>query len=509
MKKSQRVMEVATTLGALMGEEVRLRWQRSRNGVEDPEVFEKMRAIGLRRTLEELGPLYIKVGQLLSTRPDIVSQTVIDALQDLHEEVNVRPFPEFEPVMVANLGMSWRNRFKDFDTEHPIGAASIAQVYSGTLKNGKKVAVKIQRPGVAASTKLDMEILEQAVKLAMKRMPDVAEIFQPEAMLEVIFGAMRPEIDFTAEAKNIEDFEELLDRYDNIEVPEVYKATREVLIMSLAPGVSIREAIIKDFTKDERETIGRQICEMLFRGLLVDGIFHGDPHPGNIFVCPGEPATVIDFGIIGKVDRRTALGYTRFMIAMAVNDGEVAGRAALELGSVTPRADVSGFLGDMQRYIPTVANVKLQDMEFGTNFNQFLVFCSRRGIAVNPGIALFGKASANMEGSLRIFAPELNTFEVFEDVMGGILRDQAGKLTSQQELLRVANEAFQAYISVPEQVRYLAQSVMNGQYVLRTRDDSAWLQEAREDVRAKKMRRLMLGLGAAALWLDHRRKTSP
>ncbi len=163
---------------------------------------------------------------------------------------------------------------------------------------------------------------------------------------------------------------------------------------------------------------------------------------------------------------------------MAVNDGEVAGRAALELGSLTPRSDVPGFLGDMQRYIPTVANVKLKDMEFGTNFNQFLVFCTRRGIAVNPGIALFGKASANMEGSLRRFAPELNTFEVFRDVMGGILRDQAGQLTSQDELMRVANEAFQAYHSVPEQIRYLAQSVMNGQYILRIRDDAAIIREA-------------------------------
>ena len=501
-------MEVSAALGALLSDEARLRWQRSRNGVEDPEVYEQMRAVALRQTLVSLGPLYIKVGQVLSTRPDIVSQTVIDALQDLHEDVNVRPFHEFEPVMVANLGTSWRSRFKDLDTEHPIGAASIAQVYSGTLRNGKKVAVKVQRPGVAASAKLDMEILAQATKLVMKRMPDVAEIFQPEAMLEVIFGAMRPEIDFTAEAKNIEDFEELLERYDDIEVPEVYKATREVLIMSLAPGVSIRECNLKDFTRDEREKIGSQICEMLFRGFLVDGVFHGDPHPGNIFVCPGEPATIIDFGIIGKVDRRTALSYTRFMVAMVLNDGEVAGRAALELGSLTPRADVPGFLGDMQRYIPTVANVALKDMEFGNNFNQFLIFCTRRGIAVNPGIALFGKATANMEGSLRRLAPELNTWEVFRDVMGNILRDQAGKLTSQDELMRVANEAFQATVSVPEQIRYLAQSVMNGQYVLRTRDDAAIIHEAREDARAKKMRRTLVGVAAAALWLDHRRKTS-
>lgn len=499
-------MEVAGALAGVVEDEARLRWRRSQNGFVDPEDFEEARAKTLRRTLEHLGPLYIKVGQVLSTRPDIVSQTVIDALQDLHEDVNVRPFSEFEPVLVANLGAGWRYRFSEIDTEHPIGAASIAQVYRGVLKNGKPVAVKVQRPGVAASARLDMEILATAVKLAMKRAPGISEIFQPEAMLEVVFSAMRPEIDFTAEAGNIEDFEELYERFDHIAVPKVYKATKEVLIMSLAPGVSIRECNVGDFSRQEREGIGRQICEMLFRGFLVDGIFHGDPHPGNIFVAPGEPATVIDFGIIGKIDRQTALGYTRFMVAMAVNDGMLAGRAALEMGSLTPRSDISGFLGDMQRYLPTMVNVSLKDMEFGSNFNQFLVFCTRRGIAVNPGIALFGKASANMEGSLRKFAPELNTFDVFKDVMGGIIRDQAGQLNSQSELIRLANETFQAGRSIPEQVRYVAQSIVNGQYVLRVRDDTALIHEAREDARAKAMRRTLVGIAAAALWLDHRRK---
>ena len=212
---------------------------------------------------------------------------------------------------------------------------------------------------------------------------------------------------------------------------------------------------------------------MLFHGFLVDGLFHADPHPGNIFVAPGEPATVIDFGMVGRIDRRMALGYTRFMMATALNDGEAAGRAALEMGTLTSRADVPGFLSDMQRYIPTMANQSLQNMEFGNDFNQFLVFCTKRGIAVNPAIALFGKATANLEGSLRRFAPELTPFDVFRDTMGDIIRDQAKQMVAEEELLRIANEAFFASRSLPEQMRYLAQAVVNGQYVLRTRDDSA------------------------------------
>src|SRR5947209_14246732 len=274
-----------------MAGEVKLRWQRSRSGLADPEDFERERARALRQTLEHLGPLYIKVGQVLSTRPDLVSQTVIDALGDLHEQVMVRPFSEFEPVLVTNLGHHWRYRFTEIDTDVPLGAASIAQVYRAVQTDGTEVVLKLQRPGVAASTRLDMEILAQAVKLAMKRAPNVAEIFQPEAMLEVVFGAMRPEIDFTAEASNMEEFRETLEHFEHLAVPEVLHVTKEVLIMTKAPGVSIREMNVDDFQPKERELIGRDLCGMLFHGFMVDGLFHADPHPGNVFVAPGEPAT--------------------------------------------------------------------------------------------------------------------------------------------------------------------------------------------------------------------------
>jgi ubiquinone biosynthesis protein len=506
--KRQRVSEVARVLGGVLSGEAHRRIERACGLIDDPPAYERARAKELREAMERLGPLYIKVGQLLSTRPDLVSPTMIEALEDLHEEVMVRPFNEFEPVLEANLGPAWRDRFGTIETDRPLGAASMAQVYAATMPDGREVVVKVLRPEVAVQARLDMEILAQAVKLVMTRFPLQAELFQPEAMLETIFAAMRPEIDFTIEAANIRTFEKHLHGYKHLCVPEVIEATKEVLIMTRAPGVSIRSCNIAEFRREEREALARDICMMLFRGFLVDGVFHADPHPGNIFVKPGEPATVIDFGMIGRIDRRSAMCYTRFMLAMAVNDGQAAGRAVIEMSTLTTRSDVPGFLSDMGRWVPTVSNLSLENMEFGSTFNQFLVFCTKRHIAVNPAIALFGKASANMEGSIRAIVPELTPLEIFRESMGAILKDQTLQSVASAELLRTANEAFLAAQAGPEQVRYLAQAVFNGQHVLRIRDDALLIAQDREDIRAKKLRRTLLTIAAAALWLDHKRHTT-
>jgi ubiquinone biosynthesis protein len=504
--KRQRVAEVARILGELLSGEATRRVRQIRGGEDDPLAAERARAKALRNALEGLGPLYIKMGQVLSTRPDVVSATVIEALQDLHEEVMVRPFEEFERVLEENLGPDWRTRFLTIETDRPLGAASMAQVYAGTLHDGREVVVKVLRPHVAAQARLDMEILAQAVKLVMKRFPAQAELFQPEAMLETIFVAMRPEIDFTVEAANIVAFQKYTENYKHLTVPDVIEVTKEVLIMTRAPGRSIRSADLTEFSAEERRAIAHDVATLLFRGFLVDGVFHADPHPGNIFVQAGEPATLIDFGMIGRIDRRTALGYTRFMLAMALNDGQAAGRAVVEMSTLTTRSDVPGFLADMGRWVPSVVNLSLESAEFGATFNQFLVFCSKRAIAVNPAVALFGKASANMEGTLRAVAPELTPVEVFRDVMGEVLRDQAKQMAAGGELLRLANETFIATHALPEQARYLAQAVFDGQFVLRIRDDALLIAQDREDARAKKMRRLLLGLGGAALWVSYRRR---
>ena len=503
MTRRHRVTEVAAVLGSLLAGEAGRRWSSARHGPRERWAEERAQARAIKESLERLGPLYIKVGQILSTRPDLVSQAVIEELAEFHEQVLVRPFSEFEPVLKADLGRHWRTRFTEIDTEHPLGAGSMAQVYRAVQRNGREVVIKVQRPGVAATVALDMDILARAVGMVARAAPGMAELFQPEAMLETVFSVMRPEIDFTIEADNIDDLRDILDGYNHIGVPEVIKATREVLVMTMAPGTSVLHANMADFSRPQRQGMAEDLVAMIYKGLMADGVFHADPHPGNIFVAPDQPATLIDFGMVGRIDQGMSLGFTRFMMCMGANDGEAAGRAALDLSTITSRADVPGFLSDMQRWVPSVVGSSLDDLNFGRTFNEFLLLLTHRGIAVNPSVAIIGKVLSNLDGSVRMIDPDVKPMEVFQGVLGDIVRSQLGRSTGQARWLQVANEGYSGSRALPEELRTLSQMVTNGQFVFKVHRDDLANADRRAAARSRALRRTLLGLGAV-IWLDRR-----
>ncbi|WP_308114540.1 AarF/ABC1/UbiB kinase family protein [Streptomyces sp. ISL-12] len=249
------------------------------------------RARNVRRALESLGPFYVKVGQMLATRPDIVTPQMIDEFEKLQDGASPAPFGDFEPVLRRELGPGWARRFRDFDTERPLGTASLAQVYRAELPGGRPVAVKIQRPGVRETVEADMKLMGSLSRFASRRTWRFNEVIDVEAMLNVVFDAMRPELDFVMEARNMTEAAKAAEDFDYVAVPEVVEATGRVLVQGLAPGTPIREADKDRFDAEERRAIGQDLLAFMYRGYFVDRIFHADPHPGNIFVEPGHPAT--------------------------------------------------------------------------------------------------------------------------------------------------------------------------------------------------------------------------
>lgn len=275
MTTRDRVGLVAKVLAGLVAGEVAgaVGVRGSRRGAAANIDGSRRRARAVRGALEDLGPLYIKVGQMLSTRPDLCPPAMIEEFQNLHEQVTVRPFDDFEPVLEGNLGAGWREMFTEIKSDQPLGAASLAQVYKGTLRNGEDVVLKIQRPGVREAMQDDMVVLQRVVRMLAKRMPQFSDVIDLEAILDVIFTAMRPELDFTIEANNMDIARPTVATFDRLRIPEVVHATPQVLVQSVASGRSIRDVNRDRFPESERDEIGRQLLAWSYRSFFVDRVF--------------------------------------------------------------------------------------------------------------------------------------------------------------------------------------------------------------------------------------------
>ncbi|HEX2316317.1 MAG TPA: AarF/UbiB family protein, partial [Thermomonospora sp.] len=425
------------------------------------------RARAFREALERLGPFYVKVGQMLSTRPDIVSQATMAELAKLHEQVSVAPFAVFEPVLTEELGAGWAGRFAAIDTGRPLGSASLAQAYRVTLRGGGAAVIKIQRPDIRALVLDDMRMMRRAARLVARAFPDFNAVIDVEAALNVIFDAMEAELDFTVEAANMERARELAAAFEHLAVPEVILATRRVMVQSLAPGTSIREVDRDSLTEKERVGIGRDLLAFMYRGYFADRFFHADPHPGNIFVAPGEKAHLIDWGMVGRVDRRMSMTMMTVLLSLAHNDGPGLARAWVELGKATPWADITGFAGDMATLVPKIATASLEDLDFGVTLTSVLKYSTRRGIQTSPVISLLGKSFANIEGSVRYLAPELALTQVFEDELRGILVHLVRETISEVQAARTAMDLMIGNTLAPEQLRGMVRDLANRDLTVR------------------------------------------
>ncbi|GAB2579275.1 AarF/UbiB family protein [Streptomyces capparidis] len=422
-----RLRTVTRVLGGILAEQ-------GRAAARHAPDSDQRRAVAVRQALERLGPLYVKTGQMLATRPDLVPPSMAAELEHLQDQVEPEPFCVLEPILEGDLGPDWKRRFDDIDTVRPLGSASVAQVHRVTLAGGRTAVVKIQRPGVRDAVRADMVLMRRATRLVARAAPRFSAVMDLEAMLNGLFDAMEPELDFTAEAANMDRARTALRRFPTLGVPKVLHATPRVLVQSLARGHPIRDADQVALSDSEREAICRDLLTFMYRGYFIDRFFHADPHPGNIFVDPDGRATLIDWGMVGRIDRRTSMHLALVLMAMARGDGHSLAHAWTAMGHPTPWADLAGFASDMAALTPRLSGASLSELNFGAALTSVLEKASRRGIASAPCSTLLGKSFGNIEGSVRHLYPQMVLSDVFTKEIGRILRHMTGEQSSPQHL---------------------------------------------------------------------------
>jgi predicted unusual protein kinase regulating ubiquinone biosynthesis (AarF/ABC1/UbiB family) len=389
------------------------------------------RARRLRAALEELGPTFAKLGQILSTRPDLVPPDVVEELAKLQDDVAPLTEAEVVHVMEQELQVPWEDVFASIEPT-PLAAGTIGQVHRATLENGDDVIVKVQRPTAREEITRDLGLLELLAEKALEReaLRDVVDI---PALVRHLSESLRRELDFRQEAEHVERMREILAPYARLDVPRLYGelSTSRLLVLEFVDGVPIREAA----DSPERREAGRQLLEAFYEQILTEGFFHADPHPGNL-LWTGEKIVLIDLGMVGELAPDTRELMIVLLLAFARNDPKFLSEAVLMLAGEERRVDLDfdALEADFARFIERFQVHSLREIQLGPMLDGMVRIAAGHGIRLPASLALSGKAFGQVQLAIADLDPSLDPFEVVGDFLARNVRDRVVRGANPQRL---------------------------------------------------------------------------
>lgn len=362
-----------------------------------------------RLLLNDLGPTFIKLGQILSTRADLLPKEFIEELSTLQDQVPPFPMEQVREVVRKSLGKPPEELFASIDPE-PLAAASIAQVHRAVTTEGDLVVVKVQRPDIADQIRSDLAVLRGLARL-LEAVVEETGIYSPTALVDEFDRAIHEELDFLNEAANVRAFHQNHQGRDYIKIPKVYEAfsSRTVLTLERLDGVKISQV---DLATHDRALLARRIIEASFRQLFEDGLFHGDPHPGNILVLEGDVLGLLDFGIVGRVSAQMQETLVMLVLAVALKDADSVARILYRVGVPDQRANLAAFRNDIQQILTQYLPTTLGAINTQVLLRDLLDLAVKYRIRIPREYAILSRASIATEGLLRSLHPDLNIMEV-------------------------------------------------------------------------------------------------
>jgi ubiquinone biosynthesis protein len=354
--------------------------------------------------LEELGPIFIKFGQLLSTRPDILPPNFITALSELQEDVAPLPWDLIATELKTHLPRDPKEIFLRIDPE-PLASASVSQVHRATLKNGAEVVIKIRRPEIDEIIRADMEFMRGAAKLLESTIVEMSR-HDPESWVNEFALALELELDLINEVRAIETFSANGSQTGHLVVPRVYPeyCSPRIIVMEYLQGTSV----IKVEDPEERRRVARIIVGEAYKQIFVDGFFHADPHPGNVRYLEDGRIGMIDFGLVGRISPRMRDLIVKLTMAVAVRDATSAAKTIYSAGVAKERIDLTALSRDIDQIFSSTLGKSLQDIDTQYVVFELMEVISKHGVTLPSGLALLGKAGVNIEGVIRTLDPEID-----------------------------------------------------------------------------------------------------
>lgn len=427
----------------------------------------------LRMALTELGPTFVKLGQALSTRPDLLPQVWIDELNKLQDTV-----PSFAPEVAiatieAELGQSIDALFRRFERE-PLAAASLGQVHAAELPDGAQVVVKVQRPDIQQGVAIDLAILAELAALAQENTAFGEQYDLVELAWE--FGAtLRAELDYRREARNADRFRENFAGNPHVCIPKVYwsHTSSRILTTERLFGIKITDIAGMDAAGMDRKRLARHSLELILQEIFTDGFLQGDPHPGNLFALPGEVIGAVDFGQVVVLDREMTSQLLLLLGAMTQRDVDGALRALQRLGLVADRDLTPAIRRDMRRFVDSTVDRSLAELSAREMGEELLALVQRHHLRMPAPLALLLKAIIMMEGVGVQIDPQLDVFAIARPYAARALVDLNGPEAQARRALDELGEIREALSAMPRQVGTVLQRLNDGDLRVQVRDVEA------------------------------------
>jgi predicted unusual protein kinase regulating ubiquinone biosynthesis (AarF/ABC1/UbiB family) len=415
-------------------------------------------AVQFREALEELGPTFLKLGQLLSSRPDLLPDVYIEELGRLVDEVEPVPFAPIRETIEREIGLE---PFVSID-ERPLATASIAQIHPALLKSGREVVVKVRRPGIEDVIAVDLELLRRMAGL-LERRSGKARLLQLRALAEELEQHLRAELDFREEAHNARVIAAVVDRYrEDLFVPEPIEpyATERVLVLARVHGVKVAEA--EGLDPERRRRLAATLFRAYVRQVTVEGVYHADPHRGNVLVTPDGRLALIDFGLLGRLDADTRQSLALLLLAIARNRADDVADLILELSLTDVESDEAGFLHDLRRKLPRYHWRPLAGIRTGEGLADLQRLCLEHGIALPTAFALVGKTLSQAESIARTLDPLLDPVELIRREALSVMTGELERGLEPAQLLADAFTQLQPLTRLPRRLAQLVQRIETG-----------------------------------------------
>lgn len=391
----------------------------------------------LRLALEELGPTFIKLGQLLSTRPDVIPKEYVYELKKLQDKVPSIPVEEIRSQISLELGQPVDDIFASFDSE-PIAAASIAQVHRGQLHSGEDVVFKVRRPQVKKIIETDLDILSGLAQLMESHVPAL-ELYDPVGLVKEFRRAITRELDFSREGATIDRFAANFAKDQTIHVPKVYwdYTGETVLTLEFIPGIKVNELELLREAGYDLKVIARNGATAFLRQVFEHGLFHGDPHPGNVFILPDNTICMLDYGMVGRLGDDLKIELTELLLSLLQRDVERIIAQLLYAGELTDDADLKSLKRDLSEFIEDYYDILLQDIKVGKLLIDFIEILTEHRIRFPSDLMLLARALIAMEGMGRQLDPEFNMIAHVRPFAEKIVRDRLGPINVTRELGKI------------------------------------------------------------------------